>query len=125
MTDQLILCCLDITIDLQRFRSLETTINKNEARKTAISGRGTKLNIMQSLKDIDEKILGPNGKKDTGVILNDNEFLNGFLEGYNDTAKEEFHQKIWTVIGAVTLVLSIFLATYYIMFYHYDLNTEY
>ena len=107
------------------FRSLETTISKNEPRKTAISGRGTKLNIMQSLKDIDEKILGPDGKKDTGVILNDKDFLNGFFEGYNDTAREEFHTKVWTVIGAVTLVLSIFLATYYIMFYHYDLNTEY
>ena len=114
-----------IKFNLRCFRSLETTIGKNEPRKTAISGRGTKLNIMQSLKDIDEKILGPNGKKDTGVILNDKEFLNGFLEGYNDTAKEEFHQKVWTVVGALILLISIFLVTYYIVFYHYELNTEY
>ena len=80
---------------------------------------------MQSLKDIDEKILGPNGTKDTGVILNDKEFLNGFLEGYNNTAKEEFHQRVWTVVWAVTLLILILLVTYYIIFYHYDLNTEY
>ena len=123
--DLLILYCVIIDFNLRLCRSLETTVSKNEPRRTAISGKGTKLNIIQTLKDIDEKILGPNGKKDTGVILNDKELLNGFLEGYKDTAKEEFHQKVWTVVGALTLVTSISLATYYIMFYHYDLNTEY
>ena len=125
LIDFLILYSLITEFNLRFCRSLETTVSKNKPRKTAISGKGTKRNIMQSLKDIDEKILGPNGQKDTGVILNDKELLNGFLEGYTDTAKEEFHQKVWTVVGALTLVTSISIATYYIMFYHYDLNTEY
>ena len=98
---------------------METTVSKNGPRKTAISGKGTKLNIIQTLKDIDEKILGPNGKKDTGVILDDKELMNGFLEGYKDTAKEEFHQKVWTAVGALTLVTSISLATYYIMYFYF------
>ena len=81
---------------------------------------------MQSLKDIDEKILGPEGKKDTGVKLNDKDFLNGFLEGFNDTQEEVFHRKILVCLGTCTLLVSVFLTTYYILFYlDIDVNAEY
>ena len=81
---------------------------------------------MQSLKDIDEKILGPEGKKDTGVKLNDKDFLNGFLEGFNDTQEEVFHRKILVCVGICTLLVSVFLTTYYILFFlDIDVNAEY
>ena len=116
-------------IDLKVFdssRSSEKTNSKNPKRKSAISGSGTRFNIMQSLKDIDEKILGPEGKKDTGVKLNDKDFLNGFLEGFNDTQEEVFHRKILVCLGICTLLVSIFLTTYYILFYlDIEVNAEY
>ena len=48
---------------------------------------------METLKEIDRKILGPDGKKDEGIHQEDKELLNGFLEGYNDAANEEYYQK--------------------------------
>ena len=100
-------------------------MSKKEPRKTAIPGNGARFNIMQSLKDIDEKILGPNGIKDTGVNLNDNDFLDGFLEGFNDSENGEYRRKIWIITGLLTIVISIIITTYYIMFYYDDFDTNY
>ena len=74
---------------------------------------------MQSLKDIDEKILGPGGKKDTGVQLKDDDFLNGFLDGFNDTAIEEFSYKFWVYFGICSIMTSVFLVFYYTIFHQF------
>ena len=104
---------------------MENSTSNQRSRRTAISGSGSRFNIEQTLKDIDEKILGPDGKKDTGVQLKDDDFLNGFLDGFNETAKEELSHKFWVYFLICSIIISVFLATYYIIFYQFDYNPEY
>ena len=85
-------------------------------RVTSISGKGTKYNIMETLKEIDRKILGPDGKKDEGIHQDDKELLNGFLEGYNDAENEEYYQKMYKMAFKNLLMFSLVLIlSYYLI----------
>ena len=87
-----------------------------KGRVTSISGKGTKYNIMETLKEIDNKILGPDGKKDEGIHQDDKELLNGFLEGYNDAEKEEYYQKMYKMVVKNLLIFSLVLIlSYYLI----------
>ena len=71
---------------------------------------------METLKEIDNKILGPDGKKDGGVHQDDKELLNGFLEGYNDAEKEEYYQKMYKMVFKNLLNISLVLIlSYYLI----------
>ena len=86
--------------------------SKLEVRTSPISGKGTKCSIMQCLEDIDEKILGPNGKKASGAYLDENEFLDGFLDGFNAIEKEENFYNINKHLLKFLLVGLIFFLSY-------------
>ena len=83
---------------------------------TSISGLGSKFNIMECLKEIDEKILGPNGKKDSGDHLDDKELLDGFFDGYNEALREDNILRIKRILCTFILtVLAVFVIYYLIL----------
>lgn len=71
---------------------------------------------MECLKEIDEKILGPNGKKDSGDHLDDKELLDGFFDGYNEALREDNILRIKRILCTFILtVLAVFVIYYLIL----------
>ena len=85
------------------------------ARVTSISGKGSKFSIMQCLEEIDAKILGPNGKKDEGEYLDDNDLLCGFMDGYNKMEKTERYNDIYRRFYQFILISLIFVSSYLVI----------
>ena len=91
------------------------TACSQKVRTTTISGKGTKLGIMQCLEDIDNKILGPNGKKDSGGPMDNENIFSGFLDGYNEALKEETYYRQYIYgLELLLVVLILFLSYYFI-----------
>ena len=84
----------------------------------------SKFSIIQLLKDIDAKVLGPDGKKDMGENLDDKDLLNGFQTGYNEAAKEEIYYSVREITFKLLAITATFLFTYYLVIWAFSFYFE-